>query len=223
MKKVKSEKLKIKNSGFTLVELLIVIALIAVLAAALVATLNPVEQINKARDARYKNDAAELLAAIERSYASTLNYPWMTGVYCGASACTISDAWAGDARNVAAGLCDATDSCENDDSGSTYGTLIDSGELKSSFGKKEQFVSAQTTPENLMHVVKEIGSEGGTYVCFIPKAGTNRDPVTNTGLRLKNIYDDGAYLTTIEDCASPAPTGTDWDVLNTACYICIPE
>ena len=44
------------NMGFTLVELLIVITLIAILAVAIVATLNPIEQINRARDARYKND-----------------------------------------------------------------------------------------------------------------------------------------------------------------------
>ena len=52
--------------GFTLVELLIVIALIAILSVAVLATINPIEQSNKARDAKFKNDAAEVMNSYER-------------------------------------------------------------------------------------------------------------------------------------------------------------
>ena len=64
------------STGFTLVELLIVIALIAILSVAVLATINPIEQTNKARDAKFKNDAAEVLSAYERYFASQNNYPW---------------------------------------------------------------------------------------------------------------------------------------------------
>ncbi len=63
--------------GFTLVELLIVIALISILAVAVLATINPIEQANKARDASVLNDAAEVMNAYERYYANSQNYPWM--------------------------------------------------------------------------------------------------------------------------------------------------
>ena len=53
--------IKLNRKGFTLVELLIVIALISILSVAVLATINPIEQSNKARDAKFKNDAAEFL------------------------------------------------------------------------------------------------------------------------------------------------------------------
>ena len=70
----------IKRTGFTVVELLIVIALIAILSVAVLATINPIEQSNKARDAKFKNDTAEVLGAYERYYASQNVYPWNNGV-----------------------------------------------------------------------------------------------------------------------------------------------
>ncbi len=207
-------KLRNRESGFTLVELLIVIALISVLAVALVATLNPVEQINKARDARYKNDAAELLAAIERNYASTLSYPWIVtgGGYCGGSDCTIENAY-GDTGDVQGpGVCAAD--CDTD------GTLITGGELKSSFKNKEQFDSDVELVDQL-HVYKEEGASGSVYTCFIPKAGTNRDTDLNPNLRLWDIYTGDAYLAP-STCVLPADAAA-WGVLNTTCFICIPE
>ena len=52
---------KFREKGFTLVELLIVIALIAILSVAVLATINPIEQANKANDSTTQNDAAEVI------------------------------------------------------------------------------------------------------------------------------------------------------------------
>src|SRR3989344_9674224 len=64
------------KKGFTLIELLVVISVIAVLAVAVLSSINPVEQINKAKDTASKSDAAEILNAMERYYATFGCYPW---------------------------------------------------------------------------------------------------------------------------------------------------
>lgn len=63
------------KKGFTLVEMLIVIAVIGVLAVAVLSAINPIEQMRKARDTRRKSNASELLNAVERFYATREAYP----------------------------------------------------------------------------------------------------------------------------------------------------
>ena len=58
------------KKGFTLIELLVVITLIGVLAVAVLSALNPIEQINKARDAAKRADSSQLLASLDRYFAS---------------------------------------------------------------------------------------------------------------------------------------------------------
>lgn len=64
------------SRGFTLVELLVVIAIVGILAAALVATIDPLEQIKKAQDTTNKNTSVEYLNAITRYYGTNQQYPW---------------------------------------------------------------------------------------------------------------------------------------------------
>lgn len=63
------------KKGFTLVEMLIVIAVIGVLAVAVLSAINPIEQMRKARDTRRKSNAAELMNAVERYYATNEENP----------------------------------------------------------------------------------------------------------------------------------------------------
>lgn len=67
-----------KKKGFTLIELLIVITIIGILAVAIIAAVNPVEQIRRAQDQRRVTDGAELLNAFERYYTGLFVYPWDT-------------------------------------------------------------------------------------------------------------------------------------------------
>lgn len=53
-----------------------IFSLLAILSVALLATINPIEQTNKARDAEVMNNSAELLNAFERYYAINSRYPW---------------------------------------------------------------------------------------------------------------------------------------------------
>jgi len=71
--------LKIRKSlsrGFTMIELLIVIAVLGILAVAVLATVNPIEQINRGRDTGSRGDGEQLLSAIDRYNAVQGLWPW---------------------------------------------------------------------------------------------------------------------------------------------------
>lgn len=54
------------QKGFTLVEILIVIVLLAILSAVVIATVNPLEQLRRSRDSSREQNAETLLSAINR-------------------------------------------------------------------------------------------------------------------------------------------------------------
>lgn len=60
---------KNKKRGFTLVEILLVIAIIAILAGIVLVAINPTRQIKQANDAQRQSDVNQILKAIN-SYAS---------------------------------------------------------------------------------------------------------------------------------------------------------
>lgn len=62
--------------GFTLVELLIVIALLGALAVGLLAALDPFEQLKKGTDTSTRNTVSEIHGSIIRYYAIKNNMPW---------------------------------------------------------------------------------------------------------------------------------------------------
>lgn len=64
------------SRGFTLIELLVVIGILGILAAALVATIDPFEQLNKAKDASTENTLTEFQTALLRYYSIRGTMPW---------------------------------------------------------------------------------------------------------------------------------------------------
>ena len=179
-------KNKIKEmKGFTLVELLIVIALIAILSVAVLATINPIEQSNKAKDSTMQNDAAEVMNAYERYYTVKNTYPWMDSD--DSTTVTSYDlAWVGNSRMIGAGLCgiDGVNSAVPTTACSAYnqrGSLISTDELKDSFLAKGYTSLASGDPNfnsagmNNLWIVKKDSTEGNSvFVCYIPKAKSNR-------------------------------------------------
>jgi len=68
--------MKETNKGFTLMELLIVIGVLGILAAGLLAAIDPFEQLKKARDTNNRSAAIELLQSSQRYYATHGYLPW---------------------------------------------------------------------------------------------------------------------------------------------------
>lgn len=71
MKKQKFHSIR----GFTLIELVVVIGILTILAAGVIAVLNPLEQFKKAADSKRKNDLAQIQRALESYYGDHGKYP----------------------------------------------------------------------------------------------------------------------------------------------------
>jgi prepilin-type N-terminal cleavage/methylation domain-containing protein len=76
-----------QSKGFTLVELIVVIGIIVILAAILIAALNPNELIKRARDTRRMNDLAALNRALA-FYLADVDYPNLTNSSTPNAGCT---------------------------------------------------------------------------------------------------------------------------------------
>lgn len=76
--------MKLNIKGFTLVELILVIGIIAVLFSVAVVLLDPLGQIKKTNDTRRKSDLSQIQKALESYYQDNNRYPRTTGTpyYC---------------------------------------------------------------------------------------------------------------------------------------------
>jgi prepilin-type N-terminal cleavage/methylation domain-containing protein len=232
-----------KSSGFTLIELLIVVTLIGILAVAVLSAIDPIEQVNKTRDAGKKADANQLVSAIERYYASTLEYPWNNNSYFDNTAVGAVDADISTSVTAAGvGVCGdsdwdpATNSYGNvtsddqiDAAGcEVNGILINGQELKTQFTKRSEF-SANARPDELMYLIKE-GSN--ISVCFIPSSRSARQDSNNlwtvsadiTGFEYSGS--GGGTPVTLTACTTPPADNASWTTYTTldeTCMICVPE
>lgn len=76
------------NAGFTLIELIIVIGVMAVLTLGLLIAVDPVENLARGRDTNRRRAAIEYLGALQRYLSARTTYPWGNG----ATAFAIGDA-----------------------------------------------------------------------------------------------------------------------------------
>lgn len=170
---------KIKSQmAFTMIELLIVIAILGILAVAVLAAINPVEQINRGRDTGSRSDAEQLLSAIDRFYAYKGYYPWTTNPNNDATLAwrgvagdaTISftggsiDAWADDNLTTP---CYVLDKIAN---GNTDGSCVGTNEVKRSFIDK-----VTKTDYNHLYVYFSGDAGDSLYVCFKPQSGAMQE------------------------------------------------
>lgn len=148
-----------KTKGFTMIELLIVIAVIGILAVAVLAAINPIEQINRGHDTGSLSDAEQWIGAIDRYYTAHGYYPWMIGE---TDTTELPRAWGPADLVVDSNGCNILTKL-----GVTVGACTGSDEIKLSFSNR---VSA--TDYNDLYLY--LGSNPGdsAYLCFAPKSGS---------------------------------------------------
>jgi len=153
------------RSGFTMIELLVVITILGILAVAVLSAINPIEQINRGRDTASRSDAEQLIGAIERYYAFQGYYPWQTNAD---STTTLTQLFA-QVTAAALPVPGVTDCSVFDRLGiGTGGSgCAGSNELKESFIDR---INNSASDRRLY--VYNAGTQGSsTYVCFIPRSG----------------------------------------------------
>lgn len=190
--------MKSSTKGFTLIELLIVIAVLGILAVAVLAAINPIEQINRSRDTGSRSDAEQLISAIDRYYASKGYYPWFTSATdTGAMNWTQvkTSTWVDNSTPPVAVL----------------SKLSEAGaeEIKFSFVSR-----IDATGYNTLYVYNAGTPGSSTYLCFRPKSGSFQ---TDAADRCEEKGDYGTLPSDYPAEACPANCRT-----TKTCYTCLP-
>ncbi len=158
------------QAGFTMIELLIVIAILGILAVAVLSAINPVEQINRGRDTGSRSDAEQVLSAIDRYNAFAGYYPWQNG-----ASDTVYD--------VAFAAWDAEDALVNNDASCNVSDLLAAGDGASCTGSNELKVTFFTrifdSGYNFLKVYHGPNPSDSTYVCFAPKSDAFKTEADN--------------------------------------------
>lgn len=156
-------------------ELLVVIGILGILAAALLATINPVEQLKRAQDSSLKNIAAEYVSANVRYFSTHNALPWNSTANGGANCYT------GGATLSAVNLTQLT-TCTT--------TLISEGELKQSFSSANNLNQVYVTNPS-----PQTNNASDTVVCFQPQSASQQKDAnthfTNTGATTNGCKSQG--------------------------------
>lgn len=147
--------MKQSKFGFTLVELLIVIALLGALAVGLLAALDPFEQLKKGTDTGIRNTVSELQGAAIRYYAIKGYMPWCT-------------------EQGTCGIDPNSTRLDSDAASVIIGAMAAAGELKTNFN---ELAAAYNT--KIYMTGSGSDEEPSMKVCFIPQSKAFRaDPNT---------------------------------------------
>ncbi|MEX2007569.1 MAG: type II secretion system protein [Candidatus Levyibacteriota bacterium] len=144
-----------KTSGFTLIELLVVIGVLGILAAGLLATIDPLEQFRKGADSNRKTTALELNNALTRYYAVHSVYPW-------------NDTAVGGSECMGVGVVPNATLVSQQSGASAFDPcltqLVSEGELKSTFSTQYGILSRLSVTDTT------VGTAKSAVVCFDPES-----------------------------------------------------
>lgn len=154
----------VKQAGFTMIELLVVISVIGVLAVAVLSSINPIEQINKGRDTRTRSDAAQLINALERYFATHEYYAWNytnpNNGYTPPADLDEEDEFDVEFEFDATGALGGTPDVADWDFAET---LVDTAEVKQGF-------LSRLDDQDELYIYKGADSNATIYVCFEPES-----------------------------------------------------
>ena len=170
-----------RSLGFTLIELLVVLGILGILAAGLLAAIDPFEQLKKGRDTNLRNTVIELLNGFTRFYATHGELPW-----CDAGTCSTF--------TTPTELSDTTFWDENT---GYLQKLINDGELKTEFrtglgtGNAARIYATSSDPTEII-------------ICFQPDSKALRNDGTVQ-------YDADGTVNAVKDCDTAGTTnGRYW-------------
>jgi prepilin-type N-terminal cleavage/methylation domain-containing protein len=181
---MKQKTIRVLEKGFTLVELLIVIALLGALAIGLIGAIDPFEQLKKGQDTGTRNTVSEVQSAVIRYYALKGRMPWCTQ----ASGDTCSPFPDGTK------LSDMNGSPAAEDVGTALTTIVNTGELK------DTFATAQSKELDKVFVTGDLET---VKVCYAPVSKSFRAD-DNTK------YDDKGEVNTTDGCPNPSVKTCYW-------------
>jgi len=182
--------------GFTMIELLIVIAILGILAVAVLSAINPLEQIRRGRDTGSRSDAEQLLNAVERYYAMKGYMPWQTS-----EGDTTGIAW--EASTDAGGLFETS-----------LSELVSADEIKQGFTSR----ITQSTANPIMIFYDGTSTSNSAYACFLPQSkAMKKDGAAECAQRTAQLDFTGILDSA---CVGGCQTGTWTEGLD--CYLCLP-
>ncbi len=213
----------ISRLGFTMIELLVVIAVIGILAVALLATLNPLEQIRKGRDTRTRSDISQLISAGERYNASLGYFPWQVSEGEDLAVGTadipfIQINGGGDVTGCSLVDCSISE---------VLGQLTTTNEVKSSF--IDRLVATTYADINLYYDDEDTGAS--VTGCFTPESNTfSREAFDRCKLGVGSwgtiyaafVYDTGTAVRPCPDGDATAYAAASFDSSDADEMICLP-
>ncbi len=207
----------VQKLGFTMIELLIVIAVLGILAVAVLAAINPIEQINRGKDTGSRSDAEQLLSASDRYYASKGYYAWTNG----ANSTNVMITGGSGATPTLTKLNSQTVQVGND-----VQQMLNNLSTGGASELKASFITRIADPTyNFLSIYNNGTSGASTYICFIPKSASFREEAWNRcssgSPRALNpslpVDFPAAACPNTGSCATAATAD-----LAVGCYICLP-
>ncbi len=172
-------------------ELLIVIGVLGILAAGLMAAIDPFEQLKKARDTNNRNATVELMSSITRFYANHGAFPWNQTTPI--AACDRNGLLADLGALGVSAMSIQNTNMEN----CITGTLVAEGELKDTYmtgiGDTDIWIASDPLDSTDL------------YVCFSPEGKSNRADAMTKYL-VKSLAGDKIATVTL-DATCPGAAG----------------